>query len=215
VGRLGLVHQSRHGGEPVRRERRVAVDDKRRRRWVRLAIRIERPPDAAGVLHAQRHTREGELERKLDARARAAQTHELRRALEDAAAILAGAQLVALECEPVTEQLEHVARRVRGVEMLGQVVERRDQRIEHGFEGGHEPHREVVLGVHRRQVVAQIATGRRRLGGGIAADRALDLHRAKSAPGEGDELSCAGAHAATTRTKWRPEAISSSVSIVR
>jgi len=68
-------------------------------------------------------------------------------------------RLVTFEREPVREQLEHVTRRVRGLEVLGKAVERRHQRVEHRLEGGHQPHGEVLLGVHRRQMSAQIAAG--------------------------------------------------------
>jgi hypothetical protein len=89
-----------------------------------------------------------------------------------------------LQPQPLGEQVQHIAGRVGRIEMLGQVVQRGDERIQQRLEPADQAHAEVALVVDPGKVVAQVTTtrdGRRR---GIGADGPLDLHRAEPRPDE-------------------------------
>ena len=97
-----------------------------------------------------------------------------------------------LEPEPLGEQVEDVAGRVRRIEVLREVVERGHERIEHRLECADEAHPEVAVAVDPREVVAQVATARHRRRSRFAADGALDLDRPEARAGEGHKRRLAG-----------------------
>ena len=127
--------------------------------------------DPTVVVDPQRDVREEEAERELQPGARPAQARELTGAAHRLAALCGGQALDLVDAEPGREAGERVLGREVDVEVRGQRVERRRDRVEHLLEGLQEAHRErrrliaprhVVAAVDVRDALAQVLARRHR-----------------------------------------------------
>ena len=166
VDRLPALDAARDRHLHLGRQRLIAVDvEQRGRRGRRRRVDVGADDDAAVVLDAQRDRREEQRSASSQPGARAALAAE-RAGLADGLAARRGGQALDLvDAEPGRQAGERVLGREVDVEVRGQRVERRDDRVEHLLERVQEAHRE------RRRLVA---AARRRRGGRCRARRCAD-----------------------------------------